>query len=254
MNFFFGVKSKIFYSELQVPMFQNRDPKKKDINLYEAYIKNNKWKISNISSNYSHHDFYLLDKNVINNKKFFFLANSTDLQNFNSNELIDLNKYTNTSPDFRSNFKINIINGGFSSYQSEYPYEMTKKKGLIISQINSLANTDAQRNYLIFRNIYYLPIEQNFNGYFINYKNKKIVDKFQLKTNRTNIIEISSSLIKPEIFFTTNEYLGVPIYLSEKKGHLSFEHTHPPHEYILGKNKFEIISNLKKEIYEIINK
>ena len=43
------------------------------------------------------------------------------------------------------------------------------------------------------------------------------------------------------------------MYVSVKNNFLSFEHTHPPHEYILSKNKFLKVSDLKKEIYEIIS-
>jgi hypothetical protein len=75
-----------------------------------------------------------------------------------------------------------------------------------------------------------------------------------LKTNNTNIIDIDKDLIKPEIFFFTVKYLGIPIFLSLKKKHLSFEHTHPPHSYIYSENKFELISKIKKEFNEIVNK
>ena len=51
----------------------------------------------------------------------------------------------------------------------------------------------------------------------------------------------------------TDKFLGIPIYMSIKNKHISFEHTHPPHEYILSKNKFEKISQLKNEVNEIIN-
>ena len=47
----------------------------------------------------------------------------------------------------------------------------------------------------------------------------------------------------PEIFLVTDKYLGIPMYISVKNNHLSFEHTHPPHEYILSKNKFSKVSN-----------
>ena len=43
------------------------------------------------------------------------------------------------------------------------------------------------------------------------------------------------------------------MYVSIKNSSLSFEHTHPPHEYILSDNKFIKVSDLKKEINEIIN-
>lgn len=253
MNFFFGLKTKLFNSELQIPTFQNRKPEGDNVFLYQAVIKNNSWKFTKISNKYFKENFYFLDNKLINNHNIFFLVYPNDYLKLNNRELQDLNKFTDTSPDFRSNFKISLSKGGFSSFQSEYPYEMTRKKGSVVSQLFSLANSEAKKNYLIFRNIYYLPIKENFNGYFVNYKSKKIELKFNLLTNNTNVIEIKKSLIKPEIFFVTDKYLGVPMYLSEKNGHLSLEHTHPPHEYILGKNKFKIISNLKREIHEIIS-
>ena len=55
------------------------------------------------------------------------------------------------------------------------------------------------------------------------------------------------------MFLITDKYLGIPMFVSIDQKHVSFEHTQPPHEYILGKNKFKKISELKKEINEIIN-
>ena len=86
----------------------------------------------------------------------------------------------------------------------------------------------------------------------VNYRTKKIEETYEIKTNNTNCIEINKKLIKPEIFFTTKEYLGIPIYASLKNNYLSFEHTHPPHEYILSKNKFVKVNELKKELNESI--
>ena len=74
-----------------------------------------------------------------------------------------------------------------------------------------------------------------------------------LITNNTNFIKITNSIIKPEVFFITKGFLGIPIYLSLKDGHLSLEHSHPPHEYILGKNKFKKVSELKNELNEIVS-
>ena len=74
-----------------------------------------------------------------------------------------------------------------------------------------------------------------------------------MKTNFTNYFELKKSLIKPEIFLVTDKYLGVPMYVSHDKKHLSFEHTHPPHEYILSQNRFKKVSELKNKILEIIN-
>ena len=130
---------------------------------------------------------------------------------------------------------------------------MVSKKGSILSSISSIANAEADKNFVLIKNIFEDPIEENFRAYLVNYKNKCIEDQFEIKTNYTNCIEISNKLIKPEIFLTTDKYLGIPMYVSVKNKFLSFEHTHPPHEYILSENKFLKVTNLKKEINEIIS-
>ena len=169
------------------------------------------------------------------------------------NNLENFNKFTETSPAYRANLKIVLKNGGFSSYQSEYPFSMVCKEGSIISSVSSIGNIDAEKNYIIIRNILEEPKEEKFNAYLVDIKEKKIKEKIEIRTNFTNFFELSNFLIKPEIFLMTDKFLGIPIYMSIKNKHISFEHTHPPHEYILSKNKFEKITQLKKEIHEIIS-
>ena len=70
----------------------------------------------------------------------------------------------------------------------------------------------------------------------------------------TNFIEIQNDLLKPNIYLSTQEFLGIPIYLSIKNRHLSLEHTHPPHEYFFGENKYKNVKILKGKINEIFNK
>jgi len=253
MNFFFGVSYENFRSELQIPIFQNRNPDTKNINLYEVFIENEKWKIIEKNKSFLNNEFYLLNDNDLNNSNIFFLASPDDLKNFNYLKLLDLNNFTNTSPDFRANLKIKYKNQGFSSYQSEYPYELVIKEGTTLSQISSLTDNEADENFLIFKNIFHLPIKKKFKGYFVNYDTKKVISECDLITNNSNFIKIKNSIIKPEIFFITKGFLGIPIYLSLKDGHLSLEHSHPPHEYILGKNKFKKVSELKKELNEIVS-
>jgi len=193
----------------------------------------------------------LKNEDILSNE-IFFLADETILNEFDDKKLKNFNNFTDTSPSFRANFKIYLNQGGFSSYQSEYPYSMITKKGTILSSISSIANSDADKNYVLIKNIFEEPIEESFKAYLVNYKTKSIEEQFEIKTNYTNCIEISNKLIKPEIFLTTDKYLGIPSYVSVKNSFLSFEHTHPPHEYILSENKFVKVTNLKKEINEII--
>ena len=193
------------------------------------------------------------NEDILNNE-IFFLADETIFNEFDHKKLKNFNNFTDTIPAFRANFKIYLNQGGFSSYQSEYPYSMITKKGTILSSISSIANSDADKNYVLIKNIFEEPIEDNFKAYLVNYKTKSIEEQFEIRTNYTNCIEINNKLIKPEIFLTTDKYLGIPMYVSVKNNFLSFEHTHPPHEYILSENKFIKVTNFKKEINEIINK
>ena len=254
MNFFYGISNNLFKSEIQIPLFQNSNFKKSNLKIFKSYPKNNKWILQEISNQKKINDyFYILKNEDISSNEIFFLADEKILTEFDDKKLKNFNNFTDTNPAFRANFKIYLDQGGFSSFQSEYPYSMATKKGTILSSISSIANPDADKNYVLIKNIFEEPIEDNFKAYLVNYKTKSIEEQFDIKTNYTNCIEISNKLIKPEIFLTTDKYLGIPMYVSVKNKFLSFEHTHPPHEYILSENKFIKVTNLKKEINEIIS-
>ena len=250
MNFFYGINNNIFKSKLQIPIFKNRDLKKSNLKLFKIYPEKNKWVLKEIFNRKINNYFFVLKNEDIMNNEIYFLADNSISNEFDEKKLKNFNNFTDTSPAFRANFEIHLKEGGFSSYQSEYPYSMATKKGTILSSISSIANTDAEKNYVLIKNIFEQPIEENFKVYLVNYKIKRIEEKFEVKTNNTNCIEINNKLIKPEIFLVTDKYLGIPMYVSIKNNFLSFEHTHPPHSYT---NKFEKVTNLKKEINEIIN-
>lgn len=253
MNYFFGINNKVFKSEIQIPVFRNRDVKPAELQLFKCFPEKKKWLVKEIKKNKINDYFYIIKNDEITNKDIFFLADKKILYNFNNSELQKFNSFTDTLPAYRSNLKLYLVNGGFSSYQSEYPFSMATKTGSILNSINSLANTEADKNYIFIKNIFKEPIEEKFPAYVINYKLKKIEEKYELFTNYSNLIEINKKLIHKDNFFFTKKFMGVPIYISIKNNHVSLEHTHPPHEYILSKNKFQKVANLKNEINEIIN-
>lgn len=253
MNFFFGFKNKLLESKLTIPKFTNYGQSNKDYNLYSAEPKNNKWNYLKIESDLNDKDFYHVNNQIIENKKIFFLAKKNEEFKFEQNKLVNINKFTDTEPAFRCNLKIYLNNFGFSSYQSEYPYNMVKKKGSILSPISILTDKTAEKNFLIFKNIYEKPINDKFNLYFINIESKKVLLIKELVTNKSNFIELDKNILSPEIYIFSKNYLGIPIFLTIKNNHLSCEHTHPPHEYILSEDKFFKVSELKNKINEIIN-
>jgi hypothetical protein len=252
MNYFFGINNSEFTSELQIPLFKNRNCKPSNLLLYKAFVISDEWKFEEIKDKKINKDFYLLKQEDITNSSIFFLASPKDLS-FKNNKLQNFNTFTETSPAYRANLKIVLKNGGFSSYQSEYPFSMIEKKGSILSSVCSLANRNADKNYIFIKNIFIDPIIESFDIYLVDIIKKKIEEQFEINTNYTNSFELKKSLIKPEIFLISKNYIGIPMYVSVKNNHVSFEHTHPPHEYILSNNKFKKISDLKKEINEIVN-
>lgn len=253
MNFFFGLKSKTFKCEIQIPIFKNKIFKLSNVSLYKCYPRNNKWIIHEVKSKKVNDFFYVLKDEEISNDEIYFLAEKKDLEIFDVNKLKKLNNYTDTSPAYRANFKIYFENGGFSSYQSEYPYSMVIKNGSILSSVNSIANLKAEKNYILIRNIFEKPIQEKFKAYLVDINKKIIKYEFTLKSNFSNIIEINKNFIRPEIFLITKKFLGIPIYISTKDKFISCEHTHPLHEYILSDNKFLKVKELKAEINEIIS-
>ena len=76
---------------------------------------------------------------------------------------------------------------------------------------------------------------------------KKILKTLIAKTNYTNLFNIDNKLINSDNYIFSKNYLGIPIFISIKNKHLSMEHTHPPHEYIISKDKFQRVSALKNK-------
>lgn len=256
MNFFFGFSNSQFKSNLTIPKFQNNSKKTDKYFPFELTIKNENW-IVNKSDYIEDENFFFLKKNSINNDKIFFLSNYQEVENFklNSKKLTKLNNFTDTIPvKFRSNFRISYKNLGFSSYQSEYPYEMTQKKGSVLSPIYSLLNSEADENYILFRNIYENPIKQIFKLYLVDVKLKKILNTFKIYSNYSNLINVEKKYINENTYLLTDIFIGIPIFISLKNNHLSMEHTHPPHHYILSDDKFKTITKLKTDIKNAIFK
>jgi hypothetical protein len=130
---------------------------------------------------------------------------------------------------------------------------MTLKKGSILSGLSFLTNKGSE-NIIFFKNIYYKPINEKFYIYFVDIKKKIILKKNAIYTNRTNCIVIDDNYINENVYLFSTIYIGIPIFLSQSAdGDLSMEHTHPPHVYVLGKKRYEVISKVKNEINKIIS-
>ena len=258
MNFFFSFSTKDYFCNLTIPKFKNYTLPNKKIRLYKIEILNNQWK--------------LVDFNFIEDDNFFYVKSSSKKKNFNifflssekniiskkkklENELIFIDNFTDTFPDFRSKLQINDNFEGFSSYQSEYPLQMVIKNGNVISNVSILLNENARKNILFFVNIHKQPVNKKFNMYMLDLKKEEVLYKHTFLTNYVNEVEISTELIKNKnIYIYTENYLGIPIFLSEHSNQLSFEHSQPMQEFLLQSEKFLDVKKIKNKFNEIIIK
>ena len=242
MNFFFSINNEKLDCSLTIPKFKNNEKINKKYILFSSQIKNNKWLIEEVTCQ-NNENFYFLKNLDLDNHKIFFLAKKEEVKRKNIFlELQNFNNYTDTMPDFRSNMKIEIKNKGFSSYQADYPYNLSLKTGNVLSPVSTLLNRSADKNIIFFKNIYFKPVKKEFFIYFVDVNKKKILHKVKAFTNQTNQINVESELIQSQNYIFSDGYLGIPIYVCIKNDHLSMEHT------------FEKIEKIKKEINEIINK
>lgn len=248
MNFFFPLKIEGYNSKLTIPKFQNRSSKNIKYSLFSVKLKENRWFVSK-EKREEDESFFYINENC--DRKIYFLALENQLEltmKTNFKTLKKLNNLTDTDPAYRANIQLENTYGGFSSYQSEYPYEMTKKTGSILSPVTMLTNKNAEKNRILFKNIYYLPLHEKFNLHLIDINNKKILKTFPCKTNTTNYFNITNDLLNENNYLISDKFLGIPLFLSEHEGHLSLEHTHPPHLYMLGNEKYNLIKQLKLDI------
>ena len=253
MNYFFFIHIDDYVSEITLPKFQNSGSYDKDMRLKAGRVIDGKWEFYDpecIESN----DFWSVTSTVENKNDIFFLCSDQQIKKQKeSGSLIRLNDFTDTFPDFRSNLSIRNTSGGFSSYQAEYPFQMTLKKGNLYSSISSLANFKAKKNGVFIRNIFHLPIFNEYSAFIYDDHQKEVVDRFTLTSNSTNFISFEDYDHTSSLFLFCEGFIGVPVFFSESSsGNISLEHTHPPHENIQGELRHKIVSRLKNDLYKKI--
>jgi len=255
MNFFFAINFNSCKNFITVPKFTSEGTKLKDTSLFSAKINKGKWQVRKQLCKEDEKFFYL-DVLPQDLDSVFFLNNRNFCKKNQELFVHELRKFYNIKSNFtfRANLKIRDIQRNSSSYQSEYPFEMINKKGSILSTISSLINEESY-NFIIFKQIYYLPIIKPFEIFLVDLKTEKILTKATFYTNRTNILNIPKMKNYKNCCFYSDGFLGIPIFISYgNRNGMSMEHSHPPHLYLQSSNKFELIANLKNKVKKIVSK
>lgn len=252
MNFFFQTHTDYFRSTLTIPKFQNNGHIRPDLSLFRADIRESRWCLDEVKTK-NDPNFWTIAGTKQNADAIYCICSKAEAELITSRrELINLNNFTSTFPDFRANLSIESVKGGFSSYQSDYPFRMTTKLASLYSDCSTLTFENCQKVGVFIRNIFYKPVQKKATLFLYDDLNKCIVEEFSVYTNRTTYIDLTKNRsVLSNCFVFADKFIGLPVYVVEfNNNNLSFEHTHPPHTPIGGKNRFSMVGSLKRSALE----
>ncbi len=252
MNYFFNLYHEDFNSYIDIPLFDNRGLQKSGNKIWSVRIMGGEWEYEEISV--SNKQFTRINATEETKDCVYLIATDSEMERNKKNSLIDLSIFTDTMPDYRCSLNIESKLGGFSSYQAEYPYRMTKSKGDCYSNAGLLTNEEAKKIILFIRNIDSTPVQQETLATIYSNRTKKIIGQKLMHTNSLNVYDLTEMAFELkycEIYI--KGMVGIPIYLLEYDGGaLSLEHTHPPQDMLGGFNKYKMISKMKDKLHENI--
>lgn len=142
-----------------------------------------------------------------------------------------------------------------TNYQGEYPYNMSLiPKGSLISFPTFIQETDAILKCVV------INVQCNINTwnsaplYLIDYKQKKVIETYEMSSNSTTTIEIPIEFQNSLYLYGPN-MAGIPLYVHHNNDYseLSLEHTHPPSEYFYGADKINLQKEIKKNWIRLAN-
>jgi hypothetical protein len=223
--------------------------------LFSANIIKNKWIVSKVECTETSHFWTVISKN--NENEIYFIASEQEaLLIQKENKLLDVNNFTTTIPMYRANLEIKNALGGFSSYQSEYPYGMTTRLGSLYSECGNLIFDQSRSVGVFIKNINFEPIQDSFPIFLYDDLKQEVIMNFDISLNRTNFIDLTKyKELLANCFLFAPKFIGIPIYVVEHfDGGLSFEHTHPPTESIAGPKRFSLIKGIRERANEKIFK
>ncbi len=255
MNFFFHTSNSFLSSRLTIPKFQNSGKYNRSMCLFQADIIDGCWCVTQTDC-VEDEDFWVVECSAENKNSIYFLATYDQLNDSTlQNELINLNNFTDTSPDYRANLEISNSRGATSSYQSEYPFGMTKKIASLYSDCGMLTSSNADKVGVFLRNIHFKPSRKSARLFLFDNNKDVLLETFEIFLNETCYIDLTKfKSYLATCFIFAKDYIGIPIFVNQYvDGQLSFEHTHPPHELIHGKNRFIQVNRLKARAYEKIS-
>jgi hypothetical protein len=133
---------------------------------------------------------------------------------------------------------------------------MVEKLGSLYSECGLLTSDAGCAIGVFIRNVHLRPIIEERDLWLFSSAKNKVLQTYKVKLNTTTYIDLTKH--KKELnscFLFAQDFSGVPSWVVEyDDGSLSFEHTHPPHESILGSNRFALVSKLRENAFDKVSK
>jgi hypothetical protein len=140
------------------------------------------------------------------------------------------------------------LDKSFSSYQGEFPYQMSRVKGSFLAFDALMHHDDKEiKTKIVFINIHSKKLneKQVFHLNLANSQSKEKIISRKFVHNSGGIIDLPIH-DGDELCVYSKDTLGIPIFISYNNlGYLSVEHSHPPAE-LFWNNKFKGQGLLKK--------
>lgn len=253
MNYFFFTSSDDYDCRLTIPKFRVDGRTRPDNKLIRARIIGGSWDFETVDADEENDAFWYLDVASFDADDILFIATPQELRRQRKEKnLINLNDFKDSDPAFRCNLAVSNGEGGWSSYQSEYPYRMAGRRGTIFSNIATLSNPGEKLDGCFLRNIFHQPIVESYRVAVLDTATDKVVMEASASSNRSSYISFDD--LPPDrgnLVLWAENFLGIPIYVSSDDRHnISMEHTHPPHESVHGVDRFALVGRMKAKYDE----
>ena len=122
----------------------------------------------------------------------------------------------------------------FSSYQGEFPYQMSRIKGSLLTFDPLMKSQNAStKTKMVLINIHSQKLNKKefFTLNVANSLTKEVLQSHDYVHNSACVTDIKP-IGREELCFYSKHTLGIPIFISyDDNGFLSVEHNHPPSEY-----------------------
>lgn len=154
-----------------------------------------------------------------------------------------------SQPGWRGNI---ILRGDdcTASYVGEYPHNMvTIDRGSLLSFATFQQNSGEVGTQFVLPNMRRDPAIETATVRFLSGRTRKVLKEITCRRNRTSVVPVDDILVDPTdmVVAVSGDITGVPLYLTHTRDwrEMSFEHTHPPVEYLVFGDRWPFQRSMK---------